>query len=139
MAICIDYDYRLSGKRYRTGPHHRGTGSEALERTILTARRQRRALVAQRFVDVARQLAALGDRPHDQRRAAMGVAGAVHAGHAGGMAGVDRDVAPRVERDAELTDQRRGVRAGEAEREPVRRISAVCGQELRLSWKMGRG
>src|SRR5690606_27432873 len=70
------------------------------EAEILTERGHAGDAAAEIAVDRARDLAALGDRPHDQRGAAMRIARAVHAAYGGAAERVAREVAARIERDA---------------------------------------
>ena len=74
-------------------------------------------LAHQPAVDAGGARAALGDRPHDQALAAAHVAAREDARLAGHEALVARDVAARVELDAELLEHARALRADEAHRQ----------------------
>ena len=97
-----------------------------------------RLALAQVRVDRGRRVAALGDRPHDQRGAAAGVAGAEHAGHVRRERAVD---ARRCRATSSATpsccDERRRVGAGEAEREDQRDRTA-CAARCRAGRRAGR-
>ena len=60
-------------------------------------------LAHQEQIDAAGGAAAFGNRPDDQRLAALHVAGGEHAGHAGHPVGVAPDVAALGQLDAELS------------------------------------
>src|SRR5262245_2593151 len=79
-----------------------------------------RSADAEKRVDGLRGVASFGDRPHDERRAAVGVACAVDAFDVRRELAIDDDVLAGIERDAELFDERVGLGADEAEREDQR-------------------
>ena len=80
--------------------------------------------------------ATFGDGPHDEALAAAHVAGDEHAVHVGAVVVGARDVAARVERDAELVEPRAFLRPHEPEREQheiSRQFAAGAGHRLELA------